>query len=159
MSTSTNDMDSPSSVMHRDRINYRKRKVTPTPSLPRPNSLMMVERKDLLKEIIVQRKERKENSFQVPHRIERRILEMLETRVAKVSGMMTLDGKLQREKVVTSLTTPNGTLAPSRNALLRSPRTIPKSESLQVQRAVMSAKKAPRSECGLRRELVATKKY
>lgn len=130
MSSSENDMNSPTSVVHRDSINYRKDKRTPKTSLPRPNSLMMVDRKDLLKEIIAQRNERKKNSFQVPHRIEKRVLEMLQTRVAKVSGMTTIDGKLQREKVVTRLTTEKKSIAQKNESQLPSTGTIPTSTSM-----------------------------
>lgn len=74
-------------------------------SLSRPNSLMAVHINDLERELIEQRQSRRRSSTDVPQNLDKRTLQMLETRVAKVSGMTTPCGKLQREKVVTRVTT------------------------------------------------------
>lgn len=153
------EVDSPNSVMHRDRIYCLKRNVTPTSSHPRPNSVIMKDRKDLLKELIVQRKERKEKSFKVSHRIERRILKIFEPRVPKVSGMKAIDGKQQRVKGVALVNTRNARLTFDPHNSLSCSRTIPKFESMPGQWTIESPKSATGSVDGLKREMVATKKY
>lgn len=137
----------------------RNTKIPREPSISKPNSLMAVHINDLEQELIAQRQARKRNSTDVPRDLEKRILQMLETRVAKVSGMTTPCGKLQREKVVTRVTTEPKT--PATSPMQKQAESC--SDFQDSGGACEHKNKPPKSKTrpptGLVREKVTTKKY